>query len=158
MKIKVSQRGGERQNLGFYKEALEDFLTYLIPAKYLKKLKIKLILAKHENSVHLDGNQGTAYLDGKTVIISVDRRIPVYDILLTLAHEATHCKQFVTGKLQIKEYKGSVDWIWNGISYGSNVYDHATKSDNNFLNLPWEAEAVKNEKPLVKRFLNKKFS
>lgn len=158
MKIKVSQRGGERQNLEFYKEALEAFLTYLLPPKYLKRLKIKLILAKNSKSVHLDGNQGAAYLEGKTVIISVDRTIPVHDILLTLAHEAVHCKQFVTGKLQVKENRGVVDWMWNGVSYGSNAYDHANKSDDDFSNLPWEAEAVKNEKPLVKRFLNKKLS
>jgi hypothetical protein len=164
MKIMVSQRGGDRHNLPLYKEALEAFIKYLLPVKFQKNLKVKLILAKNSDSVYLTGDQGQArFVKDKQhdIIIAVDRTLTFDEILITLAHEAVHLKQFVTGKLkQVDVDDSTVDceWYWKDKYYGTNVYEASKNTDGQFLDLPWEAEAVRLEKKLAKRFMIEKMA
>jgi hypothetical protein len=159
MKIKVSQRGGERQNLDFYKGFLESLLKHVIPQCYHDKLSVKLVMAINDKSTHLDGNLGQALKKSKyNYIVSVDRTATVDDILVTLAHEAVHVAQFVTGKLNSKKINGKIHWFWKDKNYGHGVYEISKSPDGQFLELPWEAEAVKKELPLVKKILVNTFT
>jgi len=75
--------------------------------------------------------------------------------LETIAHEITHVKQFVLNQYYLKD-----DFhCWNGQKIiSSNDYDRIDESYNDdesfetYLKFPWEIEAFKNEKKLVRVF------
>lgn len=80
----------------------------------------------------------------------------------TIAHEITHIKQLITGKLSyINNYESEYEIMWEGINYTKEMFRairiyHLNGDLKEYKKLPWEAEAYVNEKeltPIIKRQL-----
>lgn len=70
---------------------------------------------------------------------------PFHEILVTLMHEIAHAKDFISGKLDHGETPEIV--IFDGIVYDKTTID--------YLDMPWEIEARKQEVILIEEFLEK---
>ncbi len=66
------------------------------------------------------------------------------EVLLVLAHEMIHVKQYVKGEL--KDYITKPDPYWKGKPY--------SRKKVNYYDLPWEIEAYEKETALYEKFLN----
>ena len=66
------------------------------------------------------------------------------EVLLVLAHEMIHVKQYVKGEL--KDYLTKPDTYWFGKPY--------SRKKTNYFDLPWEKEAYEKETKLYEDFLN----
>lgn len=79
-----------------------------------------------------------------------------YTIITSLIHELTHVKQVVKGELKPAEDYKSI--IWND-DYVLTVreYNKAMKNFKTYSELPWEAEAYANMKPMHDEFISSKY-
>ena len=91
-----------------------------------------------------DGNNGVASKTGdKEVTIAVDSTLQLPQMLLTLAHEMVHAKQYIRGHYKAKPSRnGKVKRFWLGKQY-SVVYHKR----------PWEIEAFRREGELVEALI-----
>ena len=70
--------------------------------------------------------------------IEMHNQLPIHDYIETLLHELWHVYQHVTGQLKDKYNKR----YWKGIDHSETDYDDQ----------PWEVEALKMEKILVREY------
>lgn len=71
------------------------------------------------------------------------RSMPRMNMLVTLAHEMVHCKQFAYKELKTVYYKRQSRTFWQGQDFNDvDYWDH-----------PWEIEAYGNETRLAAKFL-----
>lgn len=94
-----------------------------------------------------EGLEGTCCWDddnlrAREFIIKVDRALTKRKMLLTLAHEAVHMKQYAKGEL--KYYLRGAPCRWKGVA----IDERSTLYDD----LPWEKEAWELEHILYKEF------
>jgi len=81
-----------------------------------------------------EGIYGECWKEDKnnSYCIRIEKSLPMKKIILTLAHEFVHIKQFAKGELKFLTKHD----IWNG-----KVFYH----DHNYIDAPWEKEATEFE-------------
>lgn len=118
------------------------YKTVKFYANYLKLLKNKytLYVCSAPNLRKQDGNNGIASKTGdREISIAVDSKLPLPQMLITLAHEMVHVKQMIRGHYKaIPSRNGKHKRFWLGKQY-SVVYHKR----------PWEVEAFRREDELV---------
>ena len=92
-----------------------------------------------------DGNNGIcSKTDDKEISIAVDSTLELPQILLTLAHEMVHAKQYIRGQYRGElSRNGKMKRIWLGKQYSVE-----------YLKRPWEREAFRRESELVNALLD----
>jgi hypothetical protein len=87
-----------------------------------------------------DGNNGTACkTDQKEITIMVDSKLKLPYMLITLAHEMVHAKQYIRGQYRAElSRNGKVKKLWLGRPYSVE-----------YLKRPWEREAFRREGELA---------
>lgn len=115
-------------------------------AKYLNlsKSNYTVMVCSAPNLRKRDGNNGVASKTGnKEITIAVDSTLQLPQMLLTLAHEMVHAKQYIRGQYRaILSRNGKHKKLWLGKQY-SVVYHKR----------PWELEAFRREGELVNALL-----
>jgi len=84
----------------------------------------------------------------KTGKIEINGKLPEYSLVVTLAHEMVHLKQFSSGLLELDEEE---NWIWDNVNYGKTN----TRTDKHYYNLPWEKEAWTLQSSLALKYYGK---
>jgi hypothetical protein len=108
------------------------------------------LIPNHKYKIQLDINAGKIEADGYCshlnvydFEIEINQDLTFEHMMITLAHEMVHLKQFTTKQLKSKFIgKNAID-IWNGTRYKNLQYDKQ----------PWEKEASQLEEELYHRFL-----
>jgi hypothetical protein len=137
MEIKVLAHGNtspEKVKM-FYKTA--KFYT-----KYLniQEFKYKVYICLAPKMRQKDGNNGICSRTGdREITIAVDSALQLPQMLMTLAHEMVHAKQYVRGQYRGEwSRNGKMRKIWLGKQYSVA-----------YLKRPWEREAFRREGELV---------
>jgi hypothetical protein len=111
-------------------------------AKYLNILdfKYKVYICIAPKLRQRDGNNGICSKTGdKEISIAVDSALALPQMLMTLAHEMAHAKQYVRGQYRGElSRNGKMKRIWLGKSYSVA-----------YLKRPWEKEAFRREGELA---------
>jgi hypothetical protein len=111
-------------------------------AKYLNinKFKYKVYVCMAPKLRQRDGNNGICSKTGnKEISIAVDSALALPQLLMTLAHEMVHVKQYVRGQYRGElSRNGKMKRIWLGKQYTVK-----------YLKRPWEQEAFRRESELV---------
>lgn len=145
MEIKLLDRSKERNDL------IDGIVTF-----YANQLKI----ANHKCNVSIGTATGMTKdsgmagmvmkLEDNEYLILIDRKLPLHQMIIVLAHEMVHLKQYVRGQLRPHFNRaGKVSYTWMGRKY---------KNDN--FESPWELEAYSRERVLANRLtrtLERKF-
>ena len=135
MKIKT-RKFKNRALIKLIKQAAKFYATQLVPNQYYK--------------IYLDINAGKfeadgycTHLDGYDFEIELNKGLPFEHIMITLAHEMIHLKQYATKELKSKFVKGRPVDTWRGVKYKNLEYKEQ----------PWEIEASVLEEELYHQFL-----
>lgn len=111
-------------------------------AKYLNidKFKYKVYVCLAPKLRERDGNNGVCGKTGdKEISIAVDSALALPQMLMTLAHEMVHVKQYVRGQYRGElSRNGKMKRIWLGKSYSVAYHKR-----------PWEREAFRREGELA---------
>jgi len=112
---------------------------------YAKKLNLlnldyNVLIYSEPNLRKNDGNNGTACkTDQKEITIMVDSKLKLPHMLITLAHEMVHAKQYIRGQYRAEWARnGKVKKLWLGKTYSVA-----------YLKRPWELEAFRKEGELA---------
>lgn len=82
---------------------------------------------------------GTTQISKHELSIAVDSRLSIETLLITLAHEMIHAKQYALGQLKV----GTNGYIWLGKEYSTTYYES-----------PWELQAFGLERVLANKIAN----
>lgn len=144
--MKVSVRGAETTLFRKHvKMAAEYYASKLMSRRMVESLHVKVTIKNklEDNSDGLcwfdDHENGVRYFE-----IELDNRISERQMLINLAHEMVHVKQFSLGEL--KDGKPATTTVWQGITIRDDEID--------YWDTPWEIEAHGREKGLFTRFKN----
>ena len=138
--------GSNKKNRKLVKQAAKWYAEKLMGKRLMNSLKINIHLRR--NLITKEGNEGTAvweddYCDRpREFTIELDLTFSIRDVLITLAHEMVHIKQWARGEMY--EYSKS-----------PMVRFHTTKfklDDINYWDYPWEIEAFGKQLGLFIRF------
>lgn len=117
-------------------------------AKYLniQNFNYKVLVVSAPNLRKHDGNNGICSKTGdKEITIAVDSTLALPQLLMTLAHEMVHTKQYIRGQYRGElSRNGRMKKIWLGKQYSVA-----------YLKRPWEREAFRREGELVFALLDK---
>lgn len=141
----IDVKGGKKQVRQQVSQAAFFYAETLIAYNVLDKLILNITLRKIN-----DGNVGYCDLvdlddECKEISIEIDYRQPADEILITLAHEMVHVKQYIEGSLNPEIINGCVRWKEENISMSRDKDDY-----------PWEIEANDREQELYNRYKNEK--
>lgn len=118
------------------KQAAKFYALQLIPKHY-----DKIYLDIYSNKIEADG---TCFQhDGYDFEIEINKKLSFDHMMITLAHEMIHLKQYVTKELKTKVVKGNCIDTWKGVKF----------KNTDYKDQPWEQEATMLEEELYHRFL-----
>lgn len=142
MKIDVISKSKNR------KIVIEHLVKFY--AKRLKLLKSQYTLSVISTPKFLKqhGFNGAVYLiDDRELVMMLDSRLTVADLIKTSAHEMIHVKQYARGQLKSRSTRaGKINYIWMGTRCNKQYYDR-----------PWEIEAFSRERLLYNQVLRRCF-
>ncbi len=137
MEIKVLAHGNTNPNKVMMLQKSAKFY-----AKYLniQKFKYTLYICSAPKMRENDGNNGVCAKTGeKEISIAVDSQLDFPQMLITLAHEMVHAKQYVRGQYRsVLSRNGRMKKIWLGKQYSVA-----------YMKRPWEIEAFSRESELA---------
>lgn len=148
---KISSKYTENiQYVEYYEEALLFFVDKLIPDNFISSITIEY----YDGLIEDHGYQSCILYKPWFVLptkytILIDPTLSLRQMLIALAHEAIHIKQYYTGEL--KEMISFT--VWKNQIWYSDVLDVSNEEYNNF---PWEQEAFSKENDLNMAFLRHK--
>lgn len=135
MKIKT-RKFKNRALIKLIKQAATYYAIELVPDQYCK--------------IYLDINAGKFKADGYCshrdrydFEIEINKNLTFEHMMITLAHEMIHLKQYVTKELKSKIVRGNLVDTWRGVKYRNLKYNEQ----------PWEIEATVLEEELYHKFL-----
>lgn len=135
MKIKT-RKFKNRDLIKFIKLAANFYADLLIP-----KQKHKVYLDILANKISADGYCTHMYtLDFE---IQIHKDLTFEHMMITLAHEMIHLKQYATKELKSKFIRGKPVDTWKGVQYRNLKYKEQ----------PWEKEAIMLEECLYQQFM-----
>jgi hypothetical protein len=139
----------EKADLKECKHAARYFADQLLSSKMRQHIKIRIWFS-HERT---KANGWYGYVDWlddnlrpRDFDLVVDPSLSRRSLLITIAHEFVHIKQFATG--QLKDYirqSGVVAWMGKS-------YKDPREQEVGYFNSPWEREAVRLEKKLYQAY------
>ena len=142
MKIEVLAHGNTNPD-----KVLLLYKTARFYAKYLNltKAKYTIYICSAPNLRKHDSNNGIASKTGKSEIsIAVDSTLALPQMLLTLAHEMVHAKQYIRGQYRAEPSRnGKMKRFWLGKQYSVE-----------YCKRPWEREAFRREGELVEALID----
>jgi hypothetical protein len=108
-----------------------------------KELKLKnsswTLDVRTKRGMRLEGTRGcVTYVGPKYLVMLIDSGLDMERLVLTLAHEMVHVKQYARG--QIKHKLGGKTYYWMGKPIRKQYYDQ-----------PWEVEAFSKERVLANK-------
>lgn len=108
----------------------------------LENSKFSVVVSLVPSFAKETGMNGAACLvEDKVVAVAIDSRLPMEQMLITLAHEMVHVKQRAKGQLKSRiNRKGEVVVSWMGRDYNTNYFDS-----------PWELEAFSRERIMANK-------
>ena len=105
----------------------------------LQNSRYSLIVVPDRGMSVKDGIRGSVFKLGPTVIgMSIDTALDTERLIIALAHEMVHVKQYARG--QITHGKNLNSRFWMGKKFRGHYYD-----------LPWEVEAFSKERVLANK-------
>ena len=135
MKIKT-RKFNDRGLTKLIKQAAKFYAIQLIPEHY-----DHVYLDIYANKIKADGT--CLQMDDYDFEIEINQKLSFEHMMITLAHEMIHLKQYVTRELKTKVVKGKCIDTWKGVKYRNIKYDEQ----------PWEHEAMDMEEELYHMFL-----
>jgi hypothetical protein len=136
MEIEISTRSSAKREL-----------LKAVTALYARMLKIEnskfsVVVSMVPGFAKEMGMNGAACLvEDRVVAVALDSRLPMEQLLITLAHEMVHVKQRAKGQLKSRyNRKGEVVWSWMGRDYNTHYFDS-----------PWELEAFSRERVMANK-------
>jgi hypothetical protein len=112
---------------------------------YIKHLKLEsskyslTVMIKADQLKETGGNGVTAHV-GKEIVICLDSRLSVAQLMLTVAHEMVHVKQIAKGLLTYQVIGDTEQVKWRG----------KDANDLPYLQRPWELQAFAQQEILVR--------
>lgn len=138
MKIKT-RKFKDRILINYIREATKFYLEQLLPKNKLNKLEIDILALDNINS---DGS--CEKVAKNRYIIELKRGMSPELLMITLAHEIIHVKQYVQKELKTIYVKNNVVDVWMGKRYRNVKYN----------NQPWEQEAFSKDENLYQDFVS----
>lgn len=142
MKIEVLAHGNTNPE-----KVLLLYKTAKFYAKYLNltNFKYTIYVCSAPNLRKRDRNNGVASkTDDKEITIAVDSQLQLPQMLMTLAHEMVHAKQYMRGQYKAElSRNGKYRRFWLGKQYSVS-----------YMKRPWEREAFRREGELVEALVN----
>ena len=123
----------------FLKVVTLYYVQYLNLTRSRYTVTVRLVpKLKRESKVY-----GMTYrIATKHLMVDIDSRLNLDDMIGTLAHEMVHVKQFALGQLREgKVIKGTQTWVWCGKQVKKPYHTQ-----------PWEIEAYSKEIDLINEF------
>lgn len=119
------------------------WLAVLLKGKE-KKIRISIVMVDRIDDCKGSTLDTSNYskTGNKTFSISIDKRFHLSYKLRILAHELAHIKQYVNGEM--KDSHDAKKVYWKGRTY---------KNDDNFLEQPWEQQAIRMEATLFRHLI-----
>jgi hypothetical protein len=117
-------------------------VPYLVGKRLTKFLFLSIRLSPSLYKEGLDGE--ASWLDGnirpRDFAIRLDQRLSIANLLLTLAHELVHVRQYVTNEMF--DYAHDVNLTrWRKKVVNTDGMEHG--------DIPWEKDAIASEQPTV---------
>lgn len=129
------------------RSAAKRELLKAVTALYARLLKIEnskfsvVVSMVPGFSKEMGMNGAACLMEDKVVAVAIDSRLPMEQMLITLAHEMVHVKQRAKGQLKSRyNRKGDVVWSWMGRDYNTHYFDS-----------PWELEAFSRERIMANK-------
>lgn len=135
MKIKT-RKFNDKGLTKLIKQAARFYAYQLIPEHY-----DQIFLDIYATKMKADGT--CLQLDNYDYEIEINKNISFECMMITLAHEMIHLKQYATKELKSKIVKGNEVDVWKGVKYKNMKYNDQ----------PWEQEATDLEQELYHKFL-----
>jgi hypothetical protein len=121
------------------KTAIEHCIRVFIKELKLQNSRYDLIVVTDRGMAKREGNRGSVFkLGPKTIAMMIDSALDVEKLIVTLAHEMVHVKQYAKG--QITHGKNVKSKFWMGKLISADYYD-----------TPWEIEAYSKERILANK-------
>jgi len=121
------------------KGLVENCLQFFRNELKLQNSRYSLIVVPERGMSVRDGIRGSVFKLGPTVIgMSIDTALDTERLIIALAHEMIHVKQYARG--QITHGKNLNSKFWMGKKFRGHYYD-----------LPWEVEAFSKERVLANK-------
>jgi hypothetical protein len=121
------------------KGLVENCLQFFRNELKLQNSRYSLIVVPERGMSVRDGIRGSVFKLGPTVIgMSIDTALDTERLIIALAHEMIHVKQYARG--QITHGKNLTSKFWMGKKFRGHYYD-----------LPWEVEAFSKERVLANK-------
>jgi hypothetical protein len=142
MKIEILAHGNTKpEKVKLFHNTAKFYAKYL----NIEKFKYKVYICIAPKLRQRDGNNGIcSKTDDKEISIAVDSTLELPQVLLTLAHEMVHAKQYIRGQYRGElSRNGKMKRIWLGKQYTVE-----------YLKRPWEREAFRRESELVNALLD----
>jgi hypothetical protein len=128
----VTVTGGNKTQRDLVEDACYFFIKHLMPK--CRKMEIEIHLKK------MTGDAVGYCLMTDTIRdyeIEIDKSLSIKNLILTLAHEMVHVKQYYNREMV------AVGWRWKNAM---------VKNDTPYFELPWEKEAYKMQAKVAKAF------
>jgi hypothetical protein len=135
MKIKT-RKFNNKDLVKYIKLAANFYADVLIP-----NYKDKIYLEIYANDIKADGY--CTCLGRYDYEIEIDKDLTFEHMMITLAHEMIHLKQYTTKELKSRFVRGKPVDTWKGVQYRNLKYKEQ----------PWEREAMLYEESLYQQFL-----
>jgi hypothetical protein len=121
------------------KGLVENCLQFFRNELKLQNSRYSLIVVPQRGMSVRDGIRGSVFKLGPTVIgMNIDTALDTERLIIALAHEMIHVKQYARG--QITHGKNLNSKFWMGKKFRGHYYD-----------LPWEVEAFSKERVLANK-------
>jgi hypothetical protein len=121
------------------KDLIENCLQFFRNELKLQNSRYSLIVVPERGMSVRDGIRGSVFKLGPTVIgMNIDTALDTERLIIALAHEMVHVKQYARG--QITHGKNLNSKFWMGKKFRGHYYD-----------LPWEVEAFSKERVLANK-------
>ena len=134
-----TRKFNNRKLSSILRTATKFYIQHLLPNYKHSLFKIDIIGVKN---LEADGTFEKISTNRYAIELRTDLDIQI--MLLTLAHELVHLKQYATNELRSRVVAGQLVDIWKGKRYRNLKYDDQ----------PWEIEALQKEQDLFEDFIS----
>lgn len=124
------------------RELIESVASLFAQSLKLENSKYTLTIGTIAGLAKADKMNGMVCLIApKCLFMTLDSRLSFHDLLITLAHEMIHVKQYAKGQLKlVVSSRGKFSFSWMGKKHIGEYYD-----------CPWELEAFSRERILANK-------
>lgn len=128
------------------RDFIESAIAFYIQELNLTRSRYFLAVLTDRDVVREHGINGGVIQPAPDVIgMVLDNRLPMRQLVQTIAHEMVHVRQIARGRLQNRVIKNELVNVWRGRVYRSR--------DLVYHRRPWELEAFRQERELAYRLL-----